>query len=154
MKSDDPSTRMFGSLGLALRVLREHAGLSQAEVARRAELGKSQLSLYERGGRLPSLDSLARLLTALETTPLVAFYVGSLLDRVHPAAGGVRAALLEQGAETFLEGEESSRYRELFDRFLDLFETAAKARALRAFSGTAREDRSSVGSQKGGFHVG
>jgi transcriptional regulator with XRE-family HTH domain len=140
LKSDDPSIRMFGSLGLALRVFREQAGLTQAEVARRAAVGKSRLSLYERGKQLPSLDSLARVLAALGTTPLVFQYVCSVLDRATPSAGGLRAELLDQGAETFLNFQEASQYRKVFDQFLRLFESAAEARMLIAFTKTFRAD--------------
>lgn len=122
---------MFETLGLTLRIFRELAGWSQAEVARKAQVGKSQLSKYEQGKELPKLESLGRILTALETTPLVVFYVSSLLSRGAGLSGGLRADLLEQGAETFFRSDaESRRYRELFERFLTLFETAAEERVL------------------------
>jgi transcriptional regulator with XRE-family HTH domain len=44
---------MFKHMGLALRVLRELKGVSQAGLARQAGLGKSQLSKYESGKDLP-----------------------------------------------------------------------------------------------------
>lgn len=124
---------MFETLGLTLRVFRELAGWSQAEVARRAQVGKSQLSKYEQGKELPKLESLGRILTALGTTPLVVFYVSSVLARDAKPSGGLRADLVEQGAATFFRsGTESRRYRELFESFLALFETAAEERVLAA----------------------
>src|SRR6266545_928888 len=115
--------RMFETLGLTLRVFRELAGCSQAEIARKALIGKSRLSKYENGKELPKLESLGKIITALETTPLLVFYLSSVLDRATELSGGLRADLVEQGAETFLYSDlESRRYRELFDRFLALFE--------------------------------
>lgn len=54
------------NLGTALRLLRNEKGWTQGEVARRAGLSVSMLSHYESGKRKPSLDSLGRLLDALE----------------------------------------------------------------------------------------
>ena len=124
---------MFETLGLTLRVFRELAGWSQAEVARRAQVGKSQLSKYETGKELPRLESLGKIIKALGTTPLVVFYVSFVLDRATEPSGGLRADLLEQGAATFFRSDaESRRYREVFESFLALFETAAEARVLAA----------------------
>jgi transcriptional regulator with XRE-family HTH domain len=124
---------MFETLGLTLRVLRELSGCSQAEIARKAQIGKSQLSKYENGKELPKLESLGKILSALGTTPLVVFYLSSVLDRATQLSGGLRADLIEQGAATFFHGDaESRRYRELFESFLTLFETAAEERVLAA----------------------
>jgi hypothetical protein len=43
---------------------RERAGLSQAELARRAGISRSVLSVYESGRRQPSSEALARILDA------------------------------------------------------------------------------------------
>lgn len=43
---------------------REAAGLSQAELARRAGVSRSVLSVYESGKREPSSEALARILAA------------------------------------------------------------------------------------------
>jgi transcriptional regulator with XRE-family HTH domain len=123
---------MFETLGPALRVLREISGSSQMEIAKKAQVGKSQLSQYERGKQLPTLEPLGRIIAALETTPIVLFYVSSVLERVPQVSGGLRAELLEQGIETILRSRESRHYREMFDRFLALFETAVEARVLEA----------------------
>lgn len=72
---------LFRNLGLALKVLRELRGINQANLARQAGLGKSQLSKYENGKELPKLDSLERALNALGTDPLALFYLVHLLDR-------------------------------------------------------------------------
>ena len=64
---------MFANLGRTLSLLQELRGKSQARVAREAGIGKSQLSKYENGKELPKLDSLEKVLNALEvgvlTTP-------------------------------------------------------------------------------------
>jgi transcriptional regulator with XRE-family HTH domain len=52
-------------LGPAIRYLREQRGLTQVELARRAGIGKSQLSLYEHSKRAPSYGTLQGLLEAL-----------------------------------------------------------------------------------------
>lgn len=72
---------MFGHLGLTITVLRGLRKKTQAQVAREAGIGKSQLSKYENGKELPKLDSLAKILTVLDVTPLGLFYLQDLLDR-------------------------------------------------------------------------
>jgi transcriptional regulator with XRE-family HTH domain len=47
-----------------LREARRRAGMSQAELARRAGIPRSVLSVYESGRRQPSADALARLVAA------------------------------------------------------------------------------------------
>ena len=71
---------MFDNLGRALALLREMRGLSQMALSRRARIGKSQLSKYERGRELPKLDTLERLLGVLEVSPLSFFYTLAMLD--------------------------------------------------------------------------
>jgi transcriptional regulator with XRE-family HTH domain len=122
---------MFDRLGLTLKVLREMSGQSQAALAQKARLGKSQLSKYESGRELPKLDSLARLLAALETTPLQLFYVHDLLEKSRDSRDGAAAALLRQHAGGPLFGaDEASRYRHLFGELLGLFEAAVRSRVL------------------------
>ncbi len=53
------------SLGTALRLLRARQGLTQGVVATRAGLTKAMLSSYEIGAKLPSFQSLAAVLEAL-----------------------------------------------------------------------------------------
>lgn len=47
-----------------LLLARRRAGLTQAELARRAGIPRSVLNAYERGRRQPGVDSLARILDA------------------------------------------------------------------------------------------
>ena len=72
---------MFDNLGRALYLIRDLRGKSQAEVAREAGIGKSQLSKYEGGRELPKLESLRKVLTVLDVGPLEFFYTMCLLDR-------------------------------------------------------------------------
>jgi len=72
---------MFINLGKTLGLLRELRGKSQALVAREAGIGKSQLSKYENGKELPKLDSLEKVLKALEVGHFEFFYTLYLVDR-------------------------------------------------------------------------
>jgi transcriptional regulator with XRE-family HTH domain len=85
---DTPSA-YFCNLGKALFLLRDLRGKSQADVARRAGIGKSQLSKYENGKELPKLDSLERVLVALDIDYVEFFHTLALIDR--------RARTLGQG---------------------------------------------------------
>jgi len=71
---------MFVNLGRTLGLLRELRGKSQASVAREAGIGKSQLSKYENGKELPKLDSLEKVLNALDVGHFEFFYTLYLLD--------------------------------------------------------------------------
>lgn len=50
--------------GTALKEARKRAGLSQTELAERAETSQATISAYERGTKDPSVATLARLLAA------------------------------------------------------------------------------------------
>jgi transcriptional regulator with XRE-family HTH domain len=82
---------MFVNLGRTLSLLRELRGKSQARVAREAGIGKSQLSKYENGKELPKLDSLEKVLKALEVGHFEFFYTLYLVDQ--------RAAGLGRGGQ-------------------------------------------------------
>ena len=90
---------MFVNLGRTLSLLRELRGKSQAQVAREAGIGKSQLSKYENGKELPKLDSLEKVLGVLEVGHFEFFYTLYLVDR--------RAADLarDPGREDLASGE-------------------------------------------------
>lgn len=72
---------MFVNLGRTLSLLRELRGKSQARVAREAGIGKSQLSKYENGKELPKLDSLEKVLKALQVGHFEFFYTLYLVDQ-------------------------------------------------------------------------
>lgn len=52
-----------------VRALRKARGLSQEELSFRASLHRTQISLLERGDRLPRFETLIRLAGALDATP-------------------------------------------------------------------------------------
>jgi len=55
--------------GDAVRVLRDHLGVSQEELAHRAGLHRTYLGDIERGGRNPGLVNICRIAQALEVEP-------------------------------------------------------------------------------------
>jgi transcriptional regulator with XRE-family HTH domain len=72
---------MFRNFGPTLTLLREMRGKSQAEVARRAGIGKSQQSKYESGTELPKLGTLEKVLAALDVRPVDLFAMLEMVDR-------------------------------------------------------------------------
>jgi len=65
-------------VGKRIRQLRKDRGLTQSELADRANMQESYLAGMERAVRNVSLDSLARVLEALEVEPIEAFRFGRL----------------------------------------------------------------------------
>jgi transcriptional regulator with XRE-family HTH domain len=79
--------------GLLLTLNRMHAALSQEELARLVGLHRTEISLMERGGRRPRLDTLLQLAAAVEVEP------ADLLDGmrwVPGPAGYVLQAMTEE----------------------------------------------------------
>lgn len=68
-----PVAEKFGD---KLRRARKRARLSQEELAARAALHRTEVSLLERGERVPRIDTVIALADALSITP------GSLLDTI------------------------------------------------------------------------
>lgn len=77
----------LAELGARLKAVRELNGLSQRELARRAGVTNSNISLIEQGQVSPSIQSLARLLDAIPLS-LSQFFA---LDPSAPEGGIVRA---------------------------------------------------------------
>jgi transcriptional regulator with XRE-family HTH domain len=75
------TTGLFANLGKALTWFRKLRGVSQVAVARRAGIGKSQLSKYESGKELPKLDSLEKVLLVLDVGHFEFFRMLALLDQ-------------------------------------------------------------------------
>jgi transcriptional regulator with XRE-family HTH domain len=120
---------MFRNLGVALRVSREQRGLNQAEVARRARIGKSQLSKYERGKELPKLESLERILRVLESSVLGFFYTLHLLERTNADLSDVSIALLHGTPQLpLLTAKEGAAFRAVLGELACLLVTIAEAR--------------------------
>ncbi len=64
-----PRALLRKAFGTELRQLRTTAGISQEELAFRAELDRSYISILERGIKSPSLDAFFRLCAALDCRP-------------------------------------------------------------------------------------
>jgi transcriptional regulator with XRE-family HTH domain len=92
-----PRMGMFANLGRTLSLLRELRGISQAQVARQAGIGKSQLSKYENGKELPKLDSLEKVLGVLDVGQFEFFYTLYLVDQ---RAADLTRDPLEAGLKT------------------------------------------------------
>lgn len=63
-----PRSPNHAALGEAIRRLRQEQGVSQEELAERADTDLSQVGGIERGTRNPSYTTLLRLAAALDTT--------------------------------------------------------------------------------------
>jgi transcriptional regulator with XRE-family HTH domain len=70
--------------GQNLARLRERAGVTQEDLAFRASLHRTEIGLLERGGRIPRVDTLAKLAGALGVPP------AELLDGIVWEPGDVR----------------------------------------------------------------
>jgi transcriptional regulator with XRE-family HTH domain len=113
----------FKQVGSALRLVREERGLSLTRLAGLSSSGKSQLSKYENGKELPRLDSLARVLDALDVEPLTLFYWAGRLSR------GISEADI---GEEMLRAEArrnagSQPFKNLFDAVLKAHEAYVEA---------------------------
>jgi transcriptional regulator with XRE-family HTH domain len=71
---------MFDNISRTLTLLRDMRGKSQVDLAKAARIGKSQLSKYETGKELPKLESLEKVLKALEIGYPEFFYALRLVD--------------------------------------------------------------------------
>jgi transcriptional regulator with XRE-family HTH domain len=68
-RKSTPRSREHAALGDAIRISRQKQGLSQEELASRADLHVTHLGGLERGVRNPSYATLLRLTRALEMKP-------------------------------------------------------------------------------------
>ncbi len=99
MASDSDSP---GDIGLRLRLIRERNGLSQRELAKRAGVTNSNISMIEQGQVSPSINSLARVLSGIPMT-LAQFFACDPLalgSSVYPAA--ILFAQQQPGAGGFI----------------------------------------------------
>ncbi|HEX4960018.1 MAG TPA: helix-turn-helix transcriptional regulator [Thermoanaerobaculia bacterium] len=115
---------MFRNMGTALTLLRELRGKSQARVSREACIGKSQLSKYENGKELPKLDSLEKVLKALQIGYFELFYTVHMLDQRVASLGGLPNDLDSAAVAVWAMGalsQMSPATEEAFQRvFMDL----------------------------------
>jgi transcriptional regulator with XRE-family HTH domain len=78
--------------GANLSHLREQADVTQEELAFRASLHRTEIGLLERGGRIPRIDTLAKLAGALEVEP-GEFFAGIKWESGHVRPGHFNSAL-------------------------------------------------------------
>jgi transcriptional regulator with XRE-family HTH domain len=110
---------MFVNLGPALLRIRELRRKSQTRVARDAQIGKSQLSKYETGKELPRLDSLERILVALDLGYYEFFFVLQQMDR-----GADRPLMMDRS-----EDDIKAVFEQLMSDLLDLHRQTVLARS-------------------------
>ena len=126
---------IFEGLGRALRWLRDRQSKRQYQVADAAGITKAMLSAYETGKQKPSLDTLEKILAALE---------GSLNDLhnalqiVNERPEAMRRPVRGEGAESEAAGTPSSGRSEVYrilgiDRPLPASEEQALTEMLEGF---------------------
>ena len=116
MESSRPSEAFPGRL----RAAREKRGLSQGDLANRADFQTSAVSHFETGTRKPSFDNLRRLADALEVT------TDYLLGRVTDDQALAGADRLHRHLDLL-----STADRDLAENFLEMLANRAKADAKR-----------------------
>lgn len=75
----DLATELADDIGVRLKAIRERNGLSQRELAKRAGITNSNISMIEQGLVSPSVNSLARVLSGIPMT-LAQFFSCNPLD--------------------------------------------------------------------------
>jgi transcriptional regulator with XRE-family HTH domain len=117
---------LFRNLGKTLTLLRQLRSKSQALLAREAGVAKSQLSKYESGRELPRLDSLEKLLGALDIGVNEFFYTltmvnerGAALASLEPSGERFRLSLLSAGG-SLLRVDAEKAFSRLLILVLDL----------------------------------
>lgn len=79
--------------GANLARLRERADITQEDLAFRASLHRTEIGLSERGGRIPRIDTLAKLAGALEVEP------GALFEGIVWQPGTARHGHFSEAAD-------------------------------------------------------
>lgn len=115
---------MFKHVGRALALVRSLRELSQARLARKAGIGKSQLSKYENGKELPKLDSLEKILIGLGVGQFEFFYTLHLIDAraTHLGAAPTLAPNLPlSGGFAPLSREVQATFSDIASKLFDLY---------------------------------
>ncbi len=111
---------MFGNLGRALALLRQLRGRSQTTLAREAGVGKSQLSKYESGKELPRLDSLGKVLSALQVGYFEFFYTLHVIDERAGSLGSDPEPVITSGPSV-LRPSTQAAFQEVLGLFFNLY---------------------------------
>ena len=80
MKAQQQNAMM--NIGDTIRTYRLQKGMSQGDIEKRTGLLRCYLSRVENGHTIPSLDTLAKIATAMDV-PLAQFFAGHSLDNGH-----------------------------------------------------------------------
>jgi transcriptional regulator with XRE-family HTH domain len=75
----------FGNIGRAVALIRQETGLSQAALAYKCGIGRSQLSKYETGKETMRLDTLGRVLGVLHVEPEHFFRFVRSIEQAFPS---------------------------------------------------------------------
>jgi transcriptional regulator with XRE-family HTH domain len=94
MGTDLEVARQFGA---NLRRARRRADLSQEQLGLRASLHRTEIGLLERGARMPRIDTLVKLATALQMRP------GELIEGIAWTPGTTEAGAFTIKARAELE---------------------------------------------------
>lgn len=94
MGTDLEVARQFGA---NLRRARRRADLSQEQLGLRASLHRTEIGLLERGARMPRIDTLVKLATALQMRP------GELIEGIAWMPGAAEAGAFSIKPRTKLE---------------------------------------------------
>lgn len=124
---------MLENLGPALRLLRDKNGWTQTRLAEFARVGKSQLSKYENGAELPKLDSLARIVGALELD-LSSFF--SIVRAIDDATGNRDPFAGAPWLPSMGEPQADKAFAELLVSLLNLHRICAASGLLRPLEGS------------------
>ncbi len=94
-------------LGAAIRERRRRLSLTQADLAERAGVNRSHLSLIESGEHLPTRKTIAEIARALDTTPEELEWTGEFLENIAAGESGLYPGL----AELLQDPREVMKYR-------------------------------------------
>jgi len=103
-----PDLSFNASLGYRLKVVREAFGLSQRELAKRAGMTNSNISMIEQGQISPSVQSLHKIIDAFPMT-LAEFFSCQLLPDQSPV---IRAREISAQAHTSIDGVLIQHFRQ------------------------------------------
>ena len=128
-----PGSSAFEGLGKALRWLREKQHKKQYQIAEDAGITKAMLSAYETGKQRPTLDTLEKILGALEVD------LGDLFDTLQvvnerPDQMRYRRALTDRGDEFIADSSlEVDARRILGESLIDPEEESAVTQMVRGY---------------------
>jgi transcriptional regulator with XRE-family HTH domain len=128
----------FTGLGRALRWIRQRQGKKQYEVADAASITKAMLSSYENEKQKPAIDTLERILDALEIDLDYLAYAIRVVRQEEERKSGVRTPPAGHTAPPALDTYHDLERTLGLDHRLDAAEEQAVAQMLEGFHGLLR----------------